>query len=176
MNPFQIKIPKKAQVEEIAYNPIDTPETQGNVDESGLPVVSIGDIPFADDDVQQSDEDNQDREKPEEQQNLNQENQIPDASTMSNEDAVKYSIENNLVMHISYLTLPKKKKWIGPTRGQITIYRNIEPNGTFTANETGNNLVVVWDKQMNGIRAYVIDRILSKEFTGEKFNKRFVVR
>ena len=78
--------------------------------------------------------------------------------------ALSWAENNNEVMHISYTTL----------RGR-DLQRMVEPHGMFRARTTGNPILVTFDQTIGDIRAFITDQILAYSFTGQKFDKKFVV-
>jgi uncharacterized membrane protein (UPF0127 family) len=191
-NPKQVTIPDGNKT---PFTPqVDQPRDQGpqpdnsqdmsqpeQEDESGLPVVTPNDLQFADDDIDEDaaeepvgyDEDGQPIYQTPDQQEGDE--PTPDATKMTPIQAATEGIEKNLVMLITYKTVAKKRT-IGPIRGGREIMREVEPHGVFHAKTTGNTVLVTWDRDMQGIRAFVIDRIVDKIFTGDHFDKKFVVK
>ena len=78
-------------------------------------------------------------------------------------EALNYAISKNEVIRINYVT----KKGIDLTR-------IIEPHHIYMA-ETGNLLVVTYDRSVRRIRAYIINNILNYIFTGKNFKMRMRV-
>ncbi len=171
------------------------PETTQQDTEQQLPEYNVGEIPFADEDepqpydlqvqlddtgrpvwpTQQADVQEQAQDPDEVQQTDPYEvEETPDAEAMDAYEAIDEAIKNNRVMWIHYVTKPKKPK-IGPWTGNQTVLRVVEPHGVYHARTTGNNILVVYDRQANDVRAFIIDRIKDQKYTGQRFSKRFVV-
>ena len=155
------------------------PEEESVADESSnLPEVGLDDIQYADDDVQEEPsepieyDENGNPVKPEPEEG---EEDIPDASSMTTAEAIDLAIQEGYVMWINYLTKPVKRT-IGPPKGNIQVLRIVQPHGVLHARTTGNNVLVTWDLTVNDYRAFIVDRISDKAFTGQKFKRWFAVR
>lgn len=153
-----------------------------------LPQIGLDDITFADDEeapvpdaqVEFDEQGNPifpqtEEEQPGEAEMESEEEPIPDASQMSNIEACQEAIDNGYVMWINYMTKPQKRT-IGPPRGNVRVLRIVQPHGIIHARTTGNTLVVTWDMTAKDYRAFIIDRIQDKAFTGQKFTKWFAVK
>jgi len=79
-------------------------------------------------------------------------------------DAIDWAIDNNKTININYVT----KKGTG-------VNRKVEPHGTFYAKTTHNTILVTFDQTIDAIRAFIITNINGLNFTGEDFNKKFIV-
>ncbi len=79
--------------------------------------------------------------------------------------ASDWARQNDEVMRISYTTLHGRK-----------IVRDVEVNGAFHSDSTKRQVMVTFDRTVGNIRAYVMTNIGSWAFTGEQFEKKFVVR
>ena len=157
-----------------------------NADDSGLPEVSLSDIGYADDDEFGDNEyggeeggenepyDYEDQKSQEAIQPSDGE-PVPDANQMDTGDAVRKAIEEGWVLWINYTTLPMKRT-IGPLVGSKNITRIVQPHGIYHARTTHNTILVTWDLSMNDFRAFVLDRIHQKGFTGQRFKRWFRVR
>jgi len=82
-------------------------------------------------------------------------------SFSSIEEALKWADFNNEVIWIDYIT-----------KSGINI-RNVEPHGIYMAN-TGNNLLVTFDENVNDIRSFIIKKIKDFKFLGRRFNDKFI--
>ena len=79
-------------------------------------------------------------------------------------DALRWAIDEDKVVRINY-----------QTKKGIDITRIVEPHAIFTAGETGNPIVVTYDRSARGVRAFIINNILNYIFTGKEFKKRMRV-
>ena len=97
--------------------------------------------------------------------------ELPEISTeerprFSNKyDAIDWAKEHNEVIRINYTT-----------EHNTNLNRDVEPHGTFYARTTHRTILVVFDRTVNAIRAFIIKNINALDFTGNRFQKKFVVR
>ena len=80
------------------------------------------------------------------------------------QDAASWATEKQEAMHIWYTT----------EKG-VDIEREVEPHGFYHAKTTNNNILVTYDKTAGDIRGYIMDNVLYFAFTGEKFEKKFIL-
>lgn len=160
-------------------DPIGQPPPQ-QTDMANLPVLDTSDIGAMLEDAYDEDEEQQappedqgmfpQEEQPQEGQPFEQpqeeqpeEKQYPVFSNPF--QAAEWAQQNNEVMRIAYTT----------ARGrQLT--RDVEPNGQFHSKSTHRQILVTWDRTVNDIRAFILQNIGSWAFTGQQFQKKFVVR
>lgn len=81
----------------------------------------------------------------------------------STEEALNWAAQNNQVVRINYTT----KKGIDLTR-------IVEPHAIFFA-DTGNMIVVTYDRSVQDIRAYIVQNILNYIFTGKEYKNRMKI-
>ena len=81
----------------------------------------------------------------------------------NNANALNWAIANNKVLRINYVT----------EKG-VDITRVIEPHAIITPN-TGNLIVVTYDRSVRNIRAFIVNNILNYIFTGKEFRDRMRV-
>ena len=72
--------------------------------------------------------------------------EVPDFENTT--EAFKWAIDNNKVVRINY-----------QTKKGIDISRIVEPHAIFAAGETGNLIVVTYDRSARGIRTFIINNI-----------------
>ena len=95
------------------------------------------------------------------------------------ESALRWAIDNNRVVKLSYLTLGKKRGRGGkeylkreitndriPGTG-VNIWRVVEPHHIFSANN-GHNILVTYDRSVRHIRAFRLDNITDVEFVKKR--------
>ncbi len=80
-------------------------------------------------------------------------------------DAMQWADQNNESVRIWYKTKAGKD-----------LEREIEPHGQFLAKSTGNQILVVFDKTVGEIRAFILNNIMYYVFSGEKFEPKFVLK
>ncbi|HUS49092.1 MAG TPA: WYL domain-containing protein [Candidatus Paceibacterota bacterium] len=79
-------------------------------------------------------------------------------------DAMSWAQDNNRIVRINYIT--KKGN---------DLTRLVEPHGQFFAKTTGNNILVVFDKTIGKIRAFIVDKIINFVISKENFVPKFRV-
>ena len=127
--------------------------------EENLPVVEFDDVnDYLADNFQEEETFDEQLEEPQIPMEITDE-ELPEFGTT--EEALDYAIKNNEVVRINYTT----KKGIDLTR-------IVEPHLLFAARESGNLIVVTYDRSVRGIRAYIVPNILNYIFTGKEFKKR----
>ncbi len=79
-------------------------------------------------------------------------------------DALEWSEDNNEIVQINYTTKYGRN-----------LIREIEPHGSFYSSSTHRNILVSFDRTVNGIRAFIIRNINDLNFTGRKFSRKFTI-
>jgi hypothetical protein len=79
-------------------------------------------------------------------------------------NALNWAVANNKVLRINYVT----------EKG-ADITRIVEPHALITPN-TGNLIVVTYDRSVRNIRAFIVNNILNYIFTGNEFRERIRVQ
>ncbi len=128
-------------------------------DYEDLETVYEDSVQFADDDLDEGfdgDFVEQGDEKPE----MPMEGEFPEFGNAMN--AIVWADNNNQSIWIDY-----------ETKSGRNIQRNIEPHGLFIPG-TGNLVVVAFDETVNGIRAFIVNKINDFQFLGRSFNDKFV--
>lgn len=179
--------PANTDIPSVPPMPVDPSVPSDAQQEENLPAVNFEEIPFADEDAEPDEQSLPEQDQPEqgqpEQEDIEQpeveqpevEKPIPDASMMSVSEAVSEAIKNGYVTRIVYITKPSTKKTLGPKKPGVSIQRIVQPHGIYHA-KTGNNVLVTWDLTVSDFRAFIIDRIQEKSFTGQTFKKWFAVK
>ena len=85
----------------------------------------------------------------------NTDEELPEFKNTS--DAMSWAQDNNRTVRINYIT--KKGN---------DLTRLVEPHGQFFAKTTGNNILVVFDKTIGKIRAFIVDSIVNFVISKEK--------
>ena len=80
-------------------------------------------------------------------------------------EALAWAEDNNEVVEINYTT-----------KGGTNLIREVEPHGKFYAHTTHRNILVTFDRSINAIRAFIIKNVNTLDFTGKRFQKKFVVK
>ena len=148
----------------------DYEERQNTIDydllEKRLPVVNEEEVAnYVVDDIEDENSLQQINEEAIEQQDVNQaplemtDEELPDFA--NTRDALRWAVDNDKVVRINYRT-----------KKGINIARIVEPHNLSFAGETGNLIVVTYDRSARGIRAFIVDNILNYIFTGKEFKKR----
>ena len=76
--------------------------------------------------------------------------------------AARWAKHNKQILRITYRT----------EKGHVII-RDVEPHGDFYAKTTHRRILVTYDRSIDDIRAFTVDRIQDFKFTGEEFTPRF---